>query len=200
MVQGFRFCRVRASGTLERRPRHRGLKGGRLKADGRLQPMPFSKDDRNECSALGAARADIVSEEEPTVTLSASPFRQGHKAMPRLSSMDRSPSRQDKPAAGRSSLPYFAQRSATPVQPFHPTFGKPLSLPSAAASIAAPSWHERARPKEMIQWPTKCSSMRPIRRKPGWSFYAATGLRNSTSNPPAAASFAATSISPKSRG
>jgi hypothetical protein len=41
--------------------------------------MPFSKDDRNDCSALGAAWEDIVSEEEPTVTLTALPFRQGQK-------------------------------------------------------------------------------------------------------------------------
>ena len=69
MVQGFRFRSVRASGTLQRRPRHRGLKGGGLKADGWLQPMPFSRDDRGRVLAvgwhLGAVRADIVSEEEP---------------------------------------------------------------------------------------------------------------------------------------
>src|SRR6516225_12464721 len=38
-------------------------------------------------------------------------------------------------------------------------------------------------PHEIYQWPTKCSSTRPIRRRPGWWFCAATASRNSTLNP-----------------
>jgi len=37
-------------------------------------------------------------------------------------------------------------------------------------------------PHEICQWPTKCSSTRPIRRRPGWWFCAATASRNSTLN------------------
>jgi len=37
-------------------------------------------------------------------------------------------------------------------------------------------------PRENYQWPTKCSSTRPIRRRPGWLFCAAIASRNSTLN------------------
>ena len=48
--------------------------------------------------------------------------------------------------------------------------------------------------QEICQWQTKCSSMRPTRRRPGWSFCAAIVSKNSTSNQPTVNSFAATSI------
>src|SRR5712692_10252656 len=50
---------------------------------------------------------------------------------------------------------------------------------------------------EKFQWPIKCSSTRRTRRKPGWSCYAAIGLRNSTSKLRTASSCAETSISPR---
>jgi hypothetical protein len=40
----------------------------------------------------------------------------------------------------------------------------------------------RRGPYENCKWPTKCSSTRPIRRRPGWLFCAATASRNSTLN------------------
>ena len=41
----------------------------------------------------------------------------------------------------------------------------------------------RAGLQEICQCPTKCSSTRPIPRRPGWSFCAATASKNSTLNP-----------------
>ena len=60
----------------------------------------------------------------------------------------------------------------------------------------------RRRPirQETAQCPTKCSSTPPTRRRPGWSCCVAAVSRNSTSSLLTAASCAAISISPKSRG
>ena len=53
------------------------------------------------------------------------------------------------------------------------TFGHPKphigAPPALSAAVHAAG---RGRPEETIQWPTRCSSMRPIRRKPGWSWCA----------------------------
>ena len=51
-----------------------------------------------------------------------------------------------------------------------------------------------------FQCPTRCSSTRRTRRKPGSSSSAVIGSKNSISNPRQRSRFAATSISPRSRG
>ena len=52
------------------------------------------------------------------------------------------------------------------------------------SSVAVPARNVRSRqPSRDLQWPTKCSSTRPIRRKPGWSSCAATASKNSISSP-----------------
>src|ERR1700722_18548065 len=40
-----------------------------------------------------------------------------------------------------------------------------------------------AGPHEIMQWPTKCSSTLPIRRRPGWSSCGAIASKNSILNP-----------------
>ena len=72
---------------------------------------------------------------------------------------------------------------------FHPQSGRFSVVPSCAVQVAAngvPAGHQ-----EIGQCPTKCSSMRPIRRKPGWLFCAATVSKNSTSSLQAVSNFAA---------
>ncbi len=53
--------------------------------------------------------------------------------------------------------------------------------PSSVADAARRQRH--AGPHEICKWPTKCSSTRPTRRRPGWWSCAATASRNSTSSP-----------------
>ena len=78
----------------------------------------------------------------------------------------------------------------------HTHSGAPLAAPDAAA-IAAPDLRKTACPRKIDQWPTKCSSTRPTRRKPGWSSCAAIAWRNSISNRRAADSSRATFILPR---
>jgi hypothetical protein len=83
--------------------------------------------------------------------------------------------------------PARAERSS-----FHPPSGRFPVAPRCAVHLAAsgvPAGHQ-----EIGQCPTKCSSMRPIRRKPGWLFCAATVSKNSTSSLRAVNNFAAISI------
>src|SRR5580704_14110333 len=63
------------------------------------------------------------------------------------------------------------------------------------STIADAAWkRRRAGPYEIYKWPTKCSSTRRTRRRPGWSSCAAIASKNSTLNPPPASSSEATSI------
>ena len=59
----------------------------------------------------------------------------------------------------------------------------PIGRPPLASPCAVNSARERGsvRLSETFQWPTKCSSTRPIRRRPGSWCSAATASRNSTS-------------------
>ena len=75
-----------------------------------------------------------------------------------------------------------------------PQSGRLLVAPSRAAHVATKDGRAPAGHQEISQCPTKCSSMRPIRRRPGWLFCAAIVSKNSTSNQPTVNSFAATSI------
>src|SRR5215510_2504102 len=97
---------------------------------------------------------------------------------------------------GLGSLP-CAELAHAPGSSFQPQSGRFPVAPSCTVHVAgnggrAPTGHQ-----EIGQCPTKCSSMRPIRRRPGWLFCAATVSRNSTSSPPAVSNFAATSIWPR---
>ena len=80
---------------------------------------------------------------------------------------------------------------------FQPPSGRFPVAPSCVAHVAANGGRAPNGHQETGQWPTRCSSTRPIRRRPGWSFCAATVSRNSTSSQPTANSFAAISISPR---
>ena len=79
----------------------------------------------------------------------------------------------------------------TVTQSFHDRSGPSLFAPPFTGG-SQPTRH-----KEIVQWPTRCSSTRRIRRRPGWSCCAATALRNSISRRRTANSFAAISISPR---
>jgi hypothetical protein len=157
MVQGFRFRSVRASGTLQRRPRHRGLKGGRLKADGRLQPMPLLKERPGSAywqlnGTWVPFEPTLSAKKNPMAALLASPYLRV-KAMPRINSRDQSTHCQSRvhdtvrriAASARRPLRSLATRQTTLI-PL--TFGEPRRPVRATASIAAPGRKHRARPKE----------------------------------------------------
>src|ERR1700691_980193 len=76
-----------------------------------------------------------------------------------------------------------------PIRSIHRKLGP---SPSSIADAARKRRH--AGPYEIYQWPTKCSSTRHIRRKPGWSSCAVIASKNSTLNPPPASNFEAISI------
>ena len=79
----------------------------------------------------------------------------------------------------------------TVTQSFHDRSGPSLFAPPFTGGC------EPTRRKETVQWPIRCSSTRRTRRRPGWSYCAATVSRNSISRPRTANSFAAISISPR---
>ncbi len=89
------------------------------------------------------------------------------------------------------SRPHTAPWRGFVTHTFNDKSGPSLLAPPFAGGSAP------TRRKETVQWPIKCLSTRRIRRRPGWSCYAATALRNSISKPPTASSSAATSISPR---
>ncbi len=89
------------------------------------------------------------------------------------------------PATSLARLP----RSRFPIRPIHRQSG---SCPAASPMRRGASRH--AGPHEISQWPTKCSSTRPIRRRPGWSSCAAIASRNSTLSPRTASNYEAISI------
>src|SRR5262249_12599330 len=61
---------------------------------------------------------------------------------------------------------------------FQPQSGRSSVAPSCAVHVAASA--APAGDQEIGQCPTKCSSIRPTRRRPGWLFCAAIVSRNST--------------------
>src|SRR5262245_7850006 len=150
----------------------------------------------------------IVSEENrrPRSPSAAAPSRaKGHVATAHrklsrsLPKQSRVAERCDRCFGGRrglGSLP-CAELAHAPGSSFQPQSGRFPVAPSCTVHVAgnggrAPTGHQ-----EIGQCPTKCSSMRPIRRRPGWLFCAATVSRNSTSSPPPVSNFAATSIWPR---
>ena len=90
--------------------------------------------------------------------------------------------------------PIESRRNGPSNQPYS---GRRLVAPVRAARRAPRAGRVCACGQEICQWQTKCSSMRPTRRRPGWSFYAAIVSKNSTSNPPIVNNFAVISILPK---
>ena len=80
---------------------------------------------------------------------------------------------------------------------FQPQSDRLPVAPSCAAQVAANGGRAPTGRQEIGKCPTKCSSMRRIRRRPGWLFCAAIVSRNSISSPPAVSNFAATSIWPR---
>ncbi len=146
------------------------------------KPRPLVKDIRTSATALGPARNPDRERRETwaapftgvTTALRVAIFMlpMQHKAIraPPLS-RDR---RDGAPCYGASRTAAADRGPSLPHQS-----GRLLAL--SPAPHRSRERREHARPSEIILWPTKCSSTRPIRKKPGWWSCAATASRNSTS-------------------
>ena len=97
----------------------------------------------------------------------------------------------------RAATPMRSSSRASDGSSVPPQSGRFLVAPPCVARVATTGGRAPACHQEIGQCPTKCSSMRPIRRRPGWWFCAAIVSRNSTSSRPTVNSFAAISIWPR---
>ena len=152
------------------------------------QPMPCrgQPDRARPCSGHRTTRqrdqahsaAEPSSENRPAAPCAAA--LQRAEVMPEAHSSDPADRRSRDVARATSCRRCTASRRGPQAHPF------PQSR-SGRVRCLAPPWRAGGcaptRRQETVQWPTKCSSTRPIRRRPGWSCCAAIASRNSTSSP-----------------
>ena len=188
------MCRVRASGTLARdcsprgpawqafydrpSPRH-GAVGGAGRSRGPCSGHP------NEAAALKRRIAADRERRRPVAPCAAA--LQRVEVMPEAFFKVR-PARSFVTSSRARHPGCIAFWRGSALRPFHNKSGSSLSAPPLVGGC------QSTRRNETVQWPIRCSSMRRIRRKPGWSSCAATASRNSISKPLTASSSAAISI------
>jgi hypothetical protein len=167
--------------------------------DMQVAPMPFEgKDSRNLASCASTAEGALLTRDsghrqelrEPAAAPSAAApqcgleFMFGTQVEVRFG-LVRQRSCGARSLADRSRL----AGSEFPIRSIHRQLG-----PSPSSIADAARKRRRAGPYEIYKWPTKCSSTRRTRRKPGWSSCAAIASKNSTLNPLLVSSSGATFI------